>query len=132
MLTAAKTRAFPRCTRQLFFRQWSEDDERLAFTLWGDPTVDRFSSRLRNRNREATNARLRKEIRHAASYGVQLWPVLTRDTHELIGCVGLRRPVDGVTWELAFQFPPVAWQQGWSQRTAAACHVMVAPLPLIA
>ena len=81
-------------TQRLGFRRWTEGDEELAASLWGDAEVMRFMGGALGR--DAACEKLRQEIRREEGHGFQYWPVFLLATGEFIGCAGLREFHDEV------------------------------------
>nr|WP_281372466.1 GNAT family N-acetyltransferase [Granulicella arctica] len=106
-------------TDRLGFSQWNEADLALAMTLWGDPRV---SSLIGGPfTPDEVGERLSREIEMMSAYKVQYWPVFSLQTHELVGCAGLRPyRSDEQIFEMGVHLRPDYWSQGFAQEAARA------------
>lgn len=106
-------------TERIGFSTWSSTDIDLAETLWGDPEVTKLICASGIFTKEEIVKRLETEIRNGENYGVQYWPIFTRDTNELIGCCGLR-PRKENEYEMGFHLRREFWGQGYATEAAKA------------
>lgn len=116
----------PLSTARLKFRWWTNDarDVQLAHSVWGDPEVNQtLGLSLRGAGPEQTAERLELEIRHAAEFGLQYWPVFKRghtdESQRFIGVVGFRRHEE-TQIELGFHLRPECWRRGYAVEAATA------------
>jgi len=108
-------------SRRLGFRHWGDDDLAIAIELWGDYEVTRFFDARGKWSRDEVQKRLAKEIRSDKQYGVQYWPVFLLETHEHVGCCGLR-PYDSPRgiYEIGFHIRANQWRCGYAREAALA------------
>lgn len=106
-------------TNRLGFRKWSPDDFEIAMELWGDPEVTRFiggpfsSQQVRDR--------LQSEIEQEKLHGIQYWPIFDLNSHEHVGCCGLRPYAsDEKIREIGFHIRKGKWNSGYATETAKA------------
>jgi RimJ/RimL family protein N-acetyltransferase len=106
-------------SRRLGFRAWSLADAELAWGLWGDPEVTKLIGGPYSP--PEVQERLRREIRTAASHGVQYWPVFLLATGEHVGCCGLRpyTPDDRI-YEIGCHLKPAHRGQGYAEEASRA------------
>lgn len=108
-------------TARLGFSLWREDDIDLAMALWGDPLVSKYIGKGGVFTERQISERLKSEIHNQVRYGVQYWPVHTKDTGEFIGCCGLRPyDVDKAMYELGFHLMSACWGKGYGTEAARA------------
>jgi RimJ/RimL family protein N-acetyltransferase len=112
---------YPHDTARVTFRCWTEDDEALATTLWGDPRVTALIDARGHLEAAAVRERLEKDLRSQRQNGMQFWPFFLRSTGELVGCCGLRLrdPVRRVL-ELGYALRPEFWGKGLATEAAGA------------
>jgi RimJ/RimL family protein N-acetyltransferase len=115
-----KQRYFLRSAR-LGFRVWGAEDLDLALGLWGDPLVTGLIDSRGKLSAEAVAERLQKEIATCAQHGVQYWPIFLLDTHEHIGCCGLR-PYDppARVYEFGVHIRSGHWGVGYAVESSRA------------
>jgi [ribosomal protein S5]-alanine N-acetyltransferase len=111
------TRSYFLTTARLGFGHWSEGDDDLAQSLWGDSRVTAFLGGPFTR--EQVSARLRNEIVTMAGFGMQYWPCFLLEGGELTGCAGLRPYRAGIP-ELGFHFRPQFHGRGFAEEAARA------------
>lgn len=105
-------------TERTYFSLWNEQDEDLAFLLWGNPDVTRYICASGVFTPEEVRARLKQEIQRYDEHGIQYFPFFAKDTEELIGVCGLR-PRDEMSCELGFHLRPEYWHQGYAAEAAS-------------
>jgi [ribosomal protein S5]-alanine N-acetyltransferase len=105
-------------TERLSFRSWREDDDALAWALWGDPRVVQFISRGAL-SAEEVRARLAAEIACEREHGVSYWPMFLRDGGAFVGVCGLH-PRGDQELELGFHLLPEHWGKGLAVEAARA------------
>lgn len=108
-------KTFPDATKRIRFATWQPTDSDKAQTLWGNPQVTKFISTAGFTD-EQIKQRLNNEIRSQNQYGVQYWPIYTKDS-ELVGCCGLHFEKDG-RYELGFHLLPQYWHLGYGSEAA--------------
>lgn len=113
-------RTFFLTTARLGFGLWAEDDAALAWGLWGDPAVTRFTGGPLSELQ--VMARLSREVETLRRHRVQYWPFFSRATGEHIGCCGVRPPrlESADVYEFGFQLRPIHWRQGFAREAAGA------------
>lgn len=106
-------------SRRLGFRRWSIADLPLARDLWGDPEVTRFIGGPFSL--EKIQERLQAEIDLYSKHGVQYWPVFLLESHQHVGCAGLRpyRLEDRI-FELGVHLRRPYWGQGLAEEASRA------------
>lgn len=112
-------RAYFLKTKRIGFSQWREADLPLAKALWGDSAVTRFICASGTFRQQDIENRLKTELENDVQFGVQYWPIFTLDSHELIGCCGLR-PHGEKQYEIGFHLRPQFWGQGYAMEAAKA------------
>jgi [ribosomal protein S5]-alanine N-acetyltransferase len=111
------TREYFLTTARLGFGHWSECDETLALSLWGDPGVTAWIGGPFSREQVLT--RLQSEIVTMTAHGMQYWPCFLLQDRELAGCAGVRPYREG-TPELGFHFRPQFHGRGLAEEAARA------------
>lgn len=112
-------------TARLGFRHWRPGDLDLALGLWGDIRVTRLIDARGQLSRAQVQERLAAEIASQAAHGLQYWPIFLLETHEHVGCCGLR-PYDlpdqhpGRIYEIGFHIRADHWRQGYAYEAATA------------
>jgi [ribosomal protein S5]-alanine N-acetyltransferase len=107
---------------RLGFRFWQASDLPLAYALWGDPEVTRFTS-VGGLSEQQIRARLEREIETQQRHGFQYWPVFLLASGEHIGCCGLRpHGGDPVAPEFGVHISSRHWRQGYASE-AASCVI---------
>jgi RimJ/RimL family protein N-acetyltransferase len=104
---------------RLGFSIWTPADSPLAFELWGDPQVTRFTGGpfAAPQVRE----RLEREMNNHEERGVQYWPIFLLETGQHVGCCGLRPRERGErVYELGFQLRVAFWGRGLAREAAGA------------
>ncbi len=109
----------PADTARLTFRSWRIEDEDLALSLWGDPSVTALTSARGTLTHDEVRERLALELQLERDHGIQYWPTFLRATGELAGCCGLR-PYDLARsfLELGFHLRSAHWGQGLATEAA--------------
>jgi [ribosomal protein S5]-alanine N-acetyltransferase len=123
MLWGAVTATFPHPppppTARLEFARWTVGDLDLAATMWCDAEVMRFIGGPYSA--EELAARIEREVENDARYGIQYWPLFTRDGREFAGCCGLKpHDPERRTYEIGFQLRPAFWGAGYASEAARA------------
>ena len=109
----------PPPTARLAFGRWTAGDHELASSLWCDPAVMRFLGGPYTS--EEITARLEREVANDAAYGVQYWPLFTRDTNTFAGCCGLKPyKAEERLLEIGFQLRPQYWGNGFASEASRA------------
>nr|WP_145403420.1 GNAT family N-acetyltransferase [Paenibacillus xylanexedens] len=108
-------------TERLVFTTWDEADCALAFALWGDHEVTRWTSSSDVLSEEEVEARLTREIQREKKEGVQYWPLFQKGSDVFVGCCGLGpyAPKEHI-YELGFLLTRDHWGQGYAQEAAQA------------
>ncbi|MCR8842686.1 GNAT family N-acetyltransferase [Paenibacillus sp. SC116] len=108
-------------TERLGFSRWTEEDGKLAASLWGDPEVTIHISATGVFTELQVQERLRKEIRQEQLYDVQYWPLFELETGEFVGCCGLQPyQLDKGIYELGFHLKRTQWGKGYAGEAAEA------------
>jgi RimJ/RimL family protein N-acetyltransferase len=110
---AQGVQARPQSAR-LVFRSWRIEDIDRARRLWGDPRVTKLIGGSFD-----LETRLRQEIELEEQFGVQYWPIFLRESHEFVGCAGLRPRESGI-YELGFHLCADFWGRGLATEAARA------------
>ena len=115
-------------TPRLAFSTWTHADISLAFGLWGDLEVTRFTGGPFAA--QQVRERLEREINNHEKHGVQYWPVFQLETDEHVGCCGLQphNPSEGI-YELGFQLRAAFWGRGFACEAAEAVVVRAFATP---
>ena len=109
----------PSDTQRLTFRCWTEDDEALATSFWGDPRVTAMIDARGRLDAKAIRERLQKDLRTQREHGMQMWPIFLRATGEHVGVCGLRpRDLDRGILELGYALRPEFWGKGLATESA--------------
>lgn len=98
-------------TEHACFSRWQPEDLAQARLLWGDPQVTEYICASGVFTEEEILARLNLECANYKEYGLQYFPVFTREG-ELIGCCGLR-PNQEFGLEFGIHLRPQFWAQGY-------------------
>ena len=100
-------------SERIGFGVWDSKDLELARKLWGNRQVTEYISGKGYFSEEEISERLIKEIGNQEKYKVQYWPIFKKDTHEFIGCCGLR-PYDlnKKIYEIGIHILPQYWGKG--------------------
>jgi [ribosomal protein S5]-alanine N-acetyltransferase len=108
-------------TSRLGFRHWTAEDIDLAMSLWGDPDVTALFDSRGPLTRDQVQARLDRERRIQADFGVQYWPFFLRETDEFVGCSGLQ-PYDVANglYKTGFHLRRKFWGAGYASEAARA------------
>jgi ribosomal-protein-alanine N-acetyltransferase len=75
-------------TAQLGFREWTQGDLPLAFSIWGDAEVTKYVGGPFSEKQVAE--RLSRETASMKTYGVEYWPIFLLETDEHVGAAGMR------------------------------------------
>lgn len=103
-------------SERLLFSRWTESDLHLAEQLWGNRDVSKYICANGIFTGQEIAARLRLEIENGRNYGIQYWPLFTRDG-SFVGCCGLR-PRREKEYELGVHLLPEYWHQGYASEAA--------------
>ena len=106
---------------RLGFRTWGDDDLGIAAELWGDYQVTQYFDGRGKWSRDEVRERLLSEMTAFEKYGVQYWPIFLLETHDHVGCCGLR-PYDmskGI-YEIGFHIRSSRWRRGYAREAAEA------------
>ncbi len=103
-------------SRRIGFRTWSLNDLSLAFELWGDSEVTRYIGG------DLTNSQIQEKLLIERSisrrHNVELWPIFLLDTHEFIGCCGLRPyRVHEKSYEIGVHIKSSCWDNGYANES---------------
>ena len=79
--------AAPSPTERLVVRTWRDDDDALAWSLFGDPRVTALVGGPFDE--AAVRARLATERANQREHGIQYWPVFLH-AGAFVGCCGLK------------------------------------------
>jgi RimJ/RimL family protein N-acetyltransferase len=111
----------PPDTARLTFRCWTEKDEAVATSFWGNPRVTAMIDSRARLDANAILERLLRDLRNQRDHGMQYWPIFLRETGEHVGCCGLR-PRDSArrVLELGFALRPEFWGQGLATESSRA------------
>lgn len=108
-------------TDRIVFSHWTEDDEHLAHLVWGEEMVTRYISKTGKFTGQEIKDRLNMEISNEKQFNVQYWPIFDKETHELIGCCGLRpHDIDKCIYEIGFHVRGKYWGKGLGTESANA------------
>ena len=102
-------------TERLLLRPWQPDDLDALAALFAEPAMWQYPFG-RGLTREESERFLGRHIRHREDHGFGMWAAELRDSHELIGVIGLAIPV----WlpevlpavEVGWRLHPTAWGRG--------------------
>ena len=104
---------------RLGFRLWCEEDIGIAVELWGDYKVTKYFDARGKWTEDDVQDRLAKEIRIEKQFGVQYWPIFRLDTHDHIGCCGLRPyEISQRIYEIGFHIRSAHWRRGYAREAA--------------
>ena len=119
MRSNIKTTDYFLTSKRLGFREWSDRDFDFAIKLWGNPEVTKFIDARGKLTEKEVKTLLSNEIENQKNYGVQYWPIFLLDTHEFIGCCGLR-PYDlaNNVYEIGAHILPKHWRNGYALEAA--------------
>lgn len=96
------------------FSCWNENDEHLAFLLWGDSAVTKYICANKIFTETEVRQRLYLEIENFQQYQVQYFPVFSLENQELIGCCGLRPYCNKKdVFEIGIHLRKKFWRQGY-------------------
>lgn len=100
-------------TSRIGYRPWTVDDFILAKRLWGNPQVTQHISSKNELSDEEILNKLNIEIENLKKFGVQYWPIYSKDDGEFLGVCGLRpyKLFDGV-FEMGVHLLPEYWNNG--------------------
>lgn len=108
-------------TKRIGFRNWKKDDFHFAKQLWGDHKVTKLIDTRSPLTDEQVMSRLLEEIDRAEKYGVQYFPIFLIESHEHIGCCGLRPyDLDNRIFEIGFHIKSNHWRKGCAHEAAQA------------
>ena len=106
-------------TERIGFREWVDNDLKLALELWGDVEVTRFIGGPFSD--EIIYQRLSREIANQMEYGISYWPIFLLETGEHIGCCGLKPyAAEKKILELGFHLRRNQWCRGYATEAAIA------------
>jgi RimJ/RimL family protein N-acetyltransferase len=113
-------RAYFMTSDRLGFSHWCDSDGDLAFGLWGDPEVGRYTGGAFTN--EQVIARLAREIQTLQRHQIQYWPIFLYASDEHVGCCGLRLPLEAEpdVYEIGFHLRRCHWGMGFAREAAAA------------
>ena len=108
-------------SKRLGFRVWREDDLNIATELWGDNEVTKLFDARGQWTRKEVRERLATEIKTEKRFGVQYWPIFLLETHDHVGCCGLRPyDISQKIYEIGFHIRSNLWRRGYAREAAAA------------
>lgn len=107
---------------RLLFSFWTIADILLAEALWMDEQVVRYIQGNKTFTKDEIAQRLTVEISNQKRYGVQYWPLFTKDSESFVGVCGLRPYEDGKRYELGVHLKPEFWGQ---QLASEACLTVI-------
>lgn len=114
-------REFFLTTDRLGFSVWNENDTLDALELWGNPEVTKFIVADGKMLEEQVHQRLKKEIETYNNANIQYWPVYVIETHENIGCCGLRPyDLEKNILEMGIHLKEQFWGKGFAQEACLA------------
>jgi len=99
-------------TKRVSFHIWEPSDIVIAKQLWQDPEVSKYICAKGIFSEEEVENRLLSEVSNQSKYGVQYWPFLHANTHELIGCCGFR-PYNSNGLEFGIHIRSPFWRRGY-------------------
>lgn len=108
-------------TERLIVRSWNPKEDAVpAFEIYGDPEVMHFI-RPPEANLEAMRSRLESTLARyeERNNGTGSWPVIERETGQLVGCILLSQLPDnqGVAtsdYEIGWHFRRKSWKKGYA------------------
>lgn len=102
-------------TERIGFSVWTSDDIELARLLWGELEVTHFICASGSFSEKEIQKRLNLEIHNYEKYHFQYYPIFDSETHELIGCCGLKPFEDKqVILEIGVHLRKAYWGQGYA------------------
>lgn len=109
-------------TPRLLLREMHQGDVDFMAEMLGDPEVMRYFPNTEDR--AGTIAHIQRQIDRYATWGYGPWLVLSRETNQPIGRVGLIHQIlDGVAEvEVGYMIHRPFWRQGFAFEAAAACR----------
>jgi RimJ/RimL family protein N-acetyltransferase len=106
---------------RLGFRLWREEDLSIAVELWGDYEVTKFFDARGQWTRNEVRERLAAEIKTEKRFGVQYWPISLLETHDPVGCCGLRPyEMSKGIYEIGFHIRSARRRRGYAREAADA------------
>jgi RimJ/RimL family protein N-acetyltransferase len=104
-------------SERIIFRCWDINDIEYAKKLWGDTEVTRYIGGPFDLKR--IENRLKLEVENQQKYGIQYWPIFSKNTNDFIGCCGLRPYKNGIeTREIGFHLCKKYWGNGYASEAA--------------
>jgi ribosomal-protein-alanine N-acetyltransferase len=110
------------CTERLMMRRWQASDQGAAYAFWGDPEVMRYAGGP-DANEQVSLDSLLAGDRAFEMHGVCLWPLIVRQSGELIGCCGFHMGEHEHELELAYHLHQAHWGKGYATEAAKSCLV---------
>ena len=109
-------------TPRLLLREMTPDDLDFMAEMLGDPEVMRFYPKTEDRAGAAAN--MQRQMDRYATYGYGPWLVVSKETGQPVGRVGLlQQVVDGVEEvEVGYMIHRPYWRRGLAFEAAAACR----------
>jgi len=107
-------------SNRLLFRPFALSDAVDAFAVFGDTEVMRYSVSGRDRDVEATAARVERYATQNAASGLAPWAVVETASEIVIGSCGLMRLKGGRDVEIAYRLRRDRWGRGIATEAATA------------
>jgi len=107
-------------SKRLLFRPFAPSDAEDAFAIFGDTEVMHYSVSGRDRDLEATAARVERYARLNAASGFAPWAVVEAASEYVVGSCGLMRLKDGKDVEIAYRLRRDRWGRGFAIEAATA------------
>ncbi len=95
-------------TERIGFSRWEENDEDLAFSLWGEKEVTKYICKTGEFTEQEILKRFKTETDNGRLFGFQYWPIFYLETGEFIGVCGMR-PYEENIYEFGFQLKSEFW-----------------------
>lgn len=115
--------AFFITTPRLGFSEWEKTDINQAMLIWGDAEVTRYLCASGKFSEEEIQERLALEVENLKEFSVQYWPLIGRETGELVGVCGMKPSDDGSgakTYEMGYYLRKIFWGHGYASEASAA------------
>ena len=108
-------------TDRLIARQWSLDDAEAAFRLYGDPEVVRFLGGMQPMaSVEKVREYLAKVLDRYDGSSMGLWPIIEKQSGELVGAVLLKPLPEHTEIEVGWHLAKAHWGKGYATESARA------------